>query len=158
MRWHWPSHDGIYLWGKEKVVAVDQEHPYLTTFKRQRYGGKSIASELARRGYVTMAIDMFFWGERRILRDDDPPAYRDRPPTMSEQDIRAFNQRGSQDESPVGRRRSPCLLLFAVLAAGSTESGDQVQHQRVELHQLMDELDVVAEGRKDRRKLLRQHG
>jgi hypothetical protein len=49
------SHDGIYLWGKEKVVAVDQEHPYLTTFKRQRYGGKSIASELARRGYVTMA-------------------------------------------------------------------------------------------------------
>jgi len=97
------SHDGIYLWGKEKVVAVDQEHPYLTTFKRQRYGGKSIASELARRGYVTMAIDMFFWGERRMLRDDDPPAYRDRPPTMSEQDIRAFNQRASQDESLVGR-------------------------------------------------------
>jgi hypothetical protein len=43
-----------------------------------------------------------------MLRDDDPPAYRDRPPTMSEQDIRAFNQRGSQDESLVGRRRSPC--------------------------------------------------
>ena len=61
------SHDGIYLWGKEKVVAVEQEHPYLTTFKQERYGGKSIASELARRGYVTMAIDMFYWGERRML-------------------------------------------------------------------------------------------
>ena len=97
------SHDGIYLWGKEKVVAVDREHPYLTTFKRERYGGKSIASELARRGYVTMAIDMFFWGERRMLLDDDPPAYRDQPSTMSERDIRAFNQRASQDESLVGR-------------------------------------------------------
>jgi dienelactone hydrolase len=97
------SHDGIYLWGKEKVVALDQEHPYLTTFKQQRYGGKSIASELARSGYVTMAIDMFYWGERRMLRDDDPASYRERPATMSEADIRAFNQRASQDESLVGR-------------------------------------------------------
>jgi dienelactone hydrolase len=97
------SHDGIYLWGKEKVVALDQEHPYLTTFKQQRYGGKSIASELARSGYVTMAIDMFYWGERRMLRDDDPASYRERPVTMSEAEVRAFNQRASQDESLVGR-------------------------------------------------------
>ena len=97
------SHDGIYLWGKEKVVALEQEHPSLTAFKQQRYGGRSIASELARRGYVTMAIDMFFWGERRMLLDGDPPSYRERPVTMSEADIRAFNQRASQDESLVGR-------------------------------------------------------
>ena len=97
------SHDGIYLWGKEKVVALEQEHPSLTTFKQQRYGGKSIASELARSGYVTMAIDMFYWGERRMLRGDDPASYRERPVTMSEADIRAFNQRASQDESLVGR-------------------------------------------------------
>ena len=35
------SHDGIYLWGKEKVVAVEPEHPYLTTFKQERYGGRA---------------------------------------------------------------------------------------------------------------------
>jgi dienelactone hydrolase len=97
------SHDGIYLWGKEKVVALDREHPYLTTFKQERYGGRSIASELARSGYVTMAIDMFYWGERRMLLDDDPSAYRERPTTMSEQEIRAFNQRASQNESLLGR-------------------------------------------------------
>ena len=97
------SHDGIYLWGKEKVVAIEPEHPYLTTFKRERYGGKSIASELARSGYVTMAIDMFYWGERRMLLPDDPPSYRERPVTMTDADIRAFNQRASQDESLVGR-------------------------------------------------------
>jgi dienelactone hydrolase len=97
------SHDGIYLWGKEKVVALDEEHPYLTAFKKERYGGRSIASELARSGYVTMAIDMFYWGERRMLLDDDPSSYRDRPVTMSAQEVNAFNQRASQNESLVGR-------------------------------------------------------
>jgi dienelactone hydrolase len=97
------SHDGIYLWGKEKVVALDDEHPYLTAFKKERYGGKSIASELARSGYVTMAIDMFYWGERRMLLDDDPSAYRERPVTMRDEDVRAFNQHSSQGESLVGR-------------------------------------------------------
>jgi dienelactone hydrolase len=97
------SHDGIYLWGKEKVVENEQEHPYLTAFKQRSYGGKAIAAELARRGYMVIAIDMFYWGERRMVLDDDPPAYRDRPPTMTEQEIRAFNQRASQDESLVGR-------------------------------------------------------
>jgi dienelactone hydrolase len=97
------SHDGIYLWGKEKVVENDKEHPYLTTFKQQRYGGKSIAAELARRGYVVVAIDMFYWGERRMILDDDPVAYRERPVTMGEQEIRAFNQRASEHESIVAR-------------------------------------------------------
>ena len=50
-----------------------------------------------------MAIDMFYWGERRMLLPDDPPSYRERPVTMTDADIRAFNQRASQDESLVGR-------------------------------------------------------
>jgi dienelactone hydrolase len=97
------SHDGIYLWGKEKVVDNELEHPYLTAFKRRSYGGKSIAVELARRGYVVIAIDMFYWGERRMVLDDDPQTYRERPLTMTEQEIGAFNQRASQNESLMGR-------------------------------------------------------
>jgi dienelactone hydrolase len=97
------SHDGIYLWGKEKVVEIEKEHPNLTELKQRSYGGKSTAAELARRGYVVIAIDMFYWGERRMVLDDDPPAYRDRPLTMTEQEIRAFNQRASQNESLIAR-------------------------------------------------------
>ncbi len=97
------SHDGIYLWGKEKVVENEQEHPYLTALKQRSYGGKSTAAELARRGYVVIAIDMFYWGERRMVLDDDPSSYRERPLAMTEQEIRAFNQRASQDESLVAR-------------------------------------------------------
>jgi dienelactone hydrolase len=98
------SHDGLYLWGKEKVVeGAADEHPYLTEFKRRRYGGKGIAAELARRGYVVIAIDMFYWGERRMLLDNDPVAYRERPRAMTEQEITAFNQRSSQNEQLVAR-------------------------------------------------------
>lgn len=97
------SHDGVYLWGKEKIVENEQEHPWLTAFKQGAYGGKSIAAELVRRGYVVMAIDAFYWGERRMILDDDPPAYRERPAAMTEQDIRGFNARASQDESLIAR-------------------------------------------------------
>lgn len=97
------SHDGIYLWGKEKIVAADSEHPWLTAFKAQRYGGKSIAVELAKQGYAVAAIDAFYWGERRMLLDDDPAAWRERPLTMTEKEIQAFNARASQNESLVAR-------------------------------------------------------
>jgi dienelactone hydrolase len=108
------SHDGLYLWGKEKVVENEQEHPYLTAFKQRAYGGKSIAAELARRGYVTMAIDLFYWGERRMILDDDPPAYRERSLALTEPDIRTFTQRASQGES---------LIARSLLTAGVTWPG-----------------------------------
>jgi dienelactone hydrolase len=98
------SHDGIYLWGKEKVIeGTADEHPYLTAFKQERYGGKGIAAELARQGYVVITIDMFYWGERRMLLEDDPVAYRERPRTMAEKEVAAFNQRSSQNEQLVAR-------------------------------------------------------
>jgi dienelactone hydrolase len=108
------SHDGIYLWGKEKVVAEDQEHPYLTKFKNERYGGRSIASELVRQGHVVIAIDMLYWGERRMLLDGDPASYKERPLTMTDKEIGAFNQRASQGES---------LLARSLLTAGVSWPG-----------------------------------
>lgn len=95
-------HGGAYVWGKEKVVAVENEHPELTKFKEQLYEGTNIANELARRGYVVITIDMFYWGERRMLLDEDPEPYRDRQ-RMSADDVAAFNRRSSQNEQLVAR-------------------------------------------------------
>jgi dienelactone hydrolase len=96
------DHGGMYVWGRDKVVEGEGEHPVLRDFKQQLYGGKSIATELTRRGNVVIAIDMFYWGQRRMLLDDDPPSYRD-PRAMTKEEIAAFNRRASQNEQLVAR-------------------------------------------------------
>jgi dienelactone hydrolase len=106
-------HGGAYVWGKEKVVAVDHEPTALSEFKQQLYQGTSIATELARRGYVVITIDMFYWGERRMLLQDDPPSYRE-PPRMTADEVAAFNRRSSQNEQLVAR---------SLLTAGITWPG-----------------------------------
>jgi dienelactone hydrolase len=97
------DHGGFYLWGKEKIVEVEDEHASLTRFKQSAYEGRSIASELARQGYVVIVIDMFYWGERRMILDDDPADWRTRPVTMPPERVSAFNQRAGQSEPLVGR-------------------------------------------------------
>jgi dienelactone hydrolase len=97
------DHGAFYLWGKEKLLASDGEHPALTKFREQSYGGKSVALELVRQGYVVIAIDMFYWGERRMILDDDPGEFRDRPSTMSEVQVREFDRRSQQGEQLVAR-------------------------------------------------------
>src|SRR5207245_5761998 len=108
------DHGGFYLWGKEKLVEGDDEHPVVTDFKKRYYAGQSIATTLVRRGYVVIVIDMFYWGERRMLLDDDPADWRERPRSITRQRITAFNQRASQNEQLVGR---------TILAAGFTWPG-----------------------------------
>ena len=107
------DHGAFFVWGKEKVVASENEHPSLTEFKRTAYAGRSWAGELARRGYVVMAIDMFYWGERRMLLAHDPPAWRE-PAKMSAEDVAAFNRRSSA---------STTLIATALFEAGVTWSG-----------------------------------
>jgi dienelactone hydrolase len=95
-------HGGAYVWGKEKVVAVEDEHQALSDFKHQLYEGSSIGNELVRRGYVVITIDMFYWGERRMLLDGDPSSYRE-PERMTAAEVADFNRRSSQSEQLVAR-------------------------------------------------------
>jgi dienelactone hydrolase len=97
------DHGAFYFWGKEKLVETEDEHPVLTDYKKQGYAGNSIATTLARRGYVVLVIDMFYWGERRMLLDTDPPDWRDRPRSVSAERIEAFNRRARTSEELLGR-------------------------------------------------------
>jgi dienelactone hydrolase len=97
------DHGGFYLWGREKLLDLPGEHPALTDFKRQYYAGRSIATDLVRQGYVVLVIDMFYWGERRMLLDSDAADWRERPPTISRERISQFNSRAGESEQLVGR-------------------------------------------------------
>ena len=97
------DHGGFYLWGKEKIVAMTEENPALGEFRKQYYGGRSIAIELVRQGYLVVVIDMFYWGERRMLLDDDAADWRERPASLTRERIQTFNSRAGQNEQLVGR-------------------------------------------------------
>ena len=96
------DHGAFYVWGKEKLLETSGEHEVLTEFRKQYYGGKSVARELVRQGYVVIAIDMFYWGERRMLLDNDPQEYRSRT-AMTPEHIREFNRRSQLSEQLVAR-------------------------------------------------------
>jgi hypothetical protein len=108
------DHGGFYFWGKEKIVEMPNEHPALGDFRKQYYGGRAIASELARQGYIVAVIDMFYWGERRMLLDDDAPDWRERPASLTHERIQAFNSHAGQNEQVVAR---------TIYAAGFTWPG-----------------------------------
>lgn len=97
------DHGGFYLWGKEKILEHSGEHPALTEFRNTYYGGKSTTAELARRGYVVIVIDMFYWGERRMTFASDPESYRLRPADMTQKDVQEYNRRSGQNEQLVAR-------------------------------------------------------
>jgi hypothetical protein len=69
------DHGAYFYFGKEKIVEVDNEHASLAAYKQTYYGGRSYASELARRGYVVIVIDAFYWGDRRLQYRDPPAAW-----------------------------------------------------------------------------------
>ncbi|HYI96782.1 MAG TPA: alpha/beta hydrolase family protein [Bryobacteraceae bacterium] len=108
------DHGGFYMWGGEKVVRTDNEHPALTAFKQRAYSGRSIANELVLQGYAVIAIDMFYWGERRFLLPEDPVSLRERAPELTAQQVSQFNTRSSQTEQLVAR---------SLFTAGSTWPG-----------------------------------
>jgi dienelactone hydrolase len=97
------DHGGFYMWGKEKLIQTPNEHPCLTEFRQGAYSGKSIASELARQGYVVLVMDMFYWGERRMLLDDDPADWRRPDRGITRERVAAFNRRAGENEALVGR-------------------------------------------------------
>ena len=117
------DHGGFYFWGKEKLVHVEPENPVLTEYKGIYYGGRSLADELARRGFVVIASDLLHWGERGLYLEEDPERIKQRTLDVDKEDVLAFNARSWAHEELVSRTALTC---------GTTWSGINVwDDQRV---------------------------
>ena len=78
------DHGGWFYHGKEKLVRLDGEHVSLEKFREQYYGGRTYADELARRGFVVIVPDAFYWGERRLQYKEMPKQLQQRLTGLSE--------------------------------------------------------------------------
>lgn len=75
-------HSGRYVWGHEKILSSSGDSEELLKFREGAYG-RPYAEVLARRGFVVLVIDGFYFGRRRVRVEDmdpatAPPAFRDR--------------------------------------------------------------------------------
>lgn len=60
------DHGEFFYYGKEKITCIPAELGLLREYKQRYYGGRSWATELARRGFAVLVTDVFLWGSRRI--------------------------------------------------------------------------------------------
>jgi len=93
------SHGGMYLFGKEKVVDLGDNHPAMQKYHSEVYGGRATATELVRRGYVVITIDAFMFGERRLMMDQDLAKYGWDRSKYSMETVKALNQVCGSKES-----------------------------------------------------------
>lgn len=72
------DHGHFKFLGKEKIAdGPEGPLPSLSDFRTIYYGGRAYADELARRGYLILANDVFLWGSRRFPLDVMPETERD---------------------------------------------------------------------------------
>ena len=107
------SHGGMFLFGKEKVIDLGNNHPAMTAYHRENYDGRPTATEFVRRGYVVISIDTFMFGERRAIMDSDLASGWDRS-RYSMDDVRKLNQQCRGKET---------TLVKALTLAGATWPG-----------------------------------
>lgn len=100
------SHGGMFLFGKEKVVDLGDNHPAMTAYHQANYDGRPTATALVRRGYLVIAADAFFFGERRYATRGN-----------AAQDL----SQASDDE--LQRLNQQCRAKEATLAKGLTFAG-----------------------------------
>ena len=111
------SHGGYYLWGRERDIEGENTHPTLLAMRTLATGGRAFATDLVQRGYVVIAIDMFYWGERRMVMEDEPVDWKTRPPDISAEQVNLFNQRSSASEQLMGRTLFSMGITWAGIIA-----------------------------------------
>jgi dienelactone hydrolase len=129
-------HGGIKYLGLRKVAAWGERAPFVAAHHEQYYGGLAWANELARRGYVVLAHDVFPFASRCVRPEDCPEPMRGicpRPTDADPESVAAFNAWAGPHEHQTAK---------ALLAAGTTFPAVVFSEDRVALDILARRDDV----------------
>ncbi|HXY82100.1 MAG TPA: hypothetical protein VEH56_00155, partial [Candidatus Saccharimonadales bacterium] len=98
------DHGSFFYFGKEKITELEDELRIVEDFKRQYYGGRSWATDLARRGFAVLVMDVFLWGSRKIplesVNEDFLKFFEGVKPD-SEEYIRKYNEFWEMNECSI---------------------------------------------------------
>ena len=117
------SHDDLKEFGKEKFASGAVElPPRLQWVRKEHYGGRTPANELARRGFAILAYNCFMWGSRRFPEGSIPGRLRE---ILEADDY----------ERPFGRRRPRQLPPRDIAGSGRHRVRRGHGHLRLEARQ-----------------------
>ena len=107
------DHGGFYLWGKEKIVEMPDEHPVLTEFKRTYYGG-------AQHRQRTRQAGIYRRGYRHVLLGRAADAPQRRPRRLANAALEHYSRAHSGFQLPRGTERATRRAhdLFARVSPG----------------------------------------
>ncbi|CAB4649512.1 unannotated protein [freshwater metagenome] len=112
------SHDDVKEFGKEKIVEGAGPLPEeLMWVRRDHYGDRAPANELAKRGFAVLAFDCFLWGSRRFPIENMPERLKEIAGTSSYETLAVMH------ESIVV---SKYLSMFGATLAGLLNFDDRV--------------------------------
>lgn len=104
--------------GLRKITRTGKDlHPFMKQHQEEYYGGLAWANELAKRGYVVLAHDVFSFASRRIRLADMPedvPGKRVETVPESSEEILRYNDFAAEHEHVVAK---------SLLSAGTTWAG-----------------------------------
>lgn len=133
-------HGGFYYCGKEKITETEDPVPVLADFIDGSYGGRPFADELARRGFVVLVPDAFYFGVQRLDITQIPSHYgaplRGHDPGSNTY-VQRFN--------PIAGRHE-ALMAKTIFAAGSTWPGILFQGDRASVNYLVTRPEVDPEN------------
>lgn len=118
------DHGGFYYYGKEKSCETENPVPALRKHIRMAYGGRPFADELARRGFVVLVPDAFYFGSQRLDADRAPHSFSSRLKGLtpdSDKYVVKFNSLANRHEEIVAK---------TMFAAGTTWPGVLFQGDR----------------------------
>jgi dienelactone hydrolase len=134
------DHGGFYFFGKEKHTRTDNAPPVLQAFIQGLYEGRTYADELAKRGFVVLCPDAFYFGSQKIdpaaITPQNTRAYYQQAEGDVSARIKAFNKlAGAQEVS----------MAKTILTAGTTWPGIIFQGDRVAVDFLLSRPEVDPE-------------
>jgi dienelactone hydrolase len=134
------DHGAFYYYGKEKITETENQPEILKEFIQESYGGRTFADELARRGFVVLCPDAFFFGSQRLDVGLIPERFTRNYPGLASADksqyIRDFNRFCGPHENIIARY---------IFGSGTTWPGILFHGDRVSLEYLLTRPEVDPE-------------
>ena len=131
------DHGGFYYYGKEKITETEDQPQVLKDFIAEAYGGRTYADELARRGFVVLCPDAFYFGSQKIDINLIDEYFLNEYPEIKSKDrnkaIRSFNQFCSPYEN---------IMARYIFNSGTTWPGILFHSDRVSVDYLLTRPEV----------------